>query len=196
MAPLRLQLFCLGGRWWTDFSSVSQCGFVLLLWTSGLIPHTTPEGCGDRWTLIFNVLISVFALSTVSLWRRPAACVRVFSTSRPLNKVSVGVRRQSVPGMQLSGEHYGIVGLAANRTKESSSHPSGLVYTVEDVHKRWERNFAGWVRRKMLPGKCRLFFLNKHSNQRCIFCTILQMFTRIDVKSQTCAEIALKHQLI
>lgn len=75
-----------------------------LLRTGGLIPHTTPEGCGDRWTFILNVLISDFILSTVSLWRRPAArmCVCVFSASRPLNKVSVGVRRQNVPGMQLS----------------------------------------------------------------------------------------------
>lgn len=86
---------------------VSRCGFVLLLWTSGLIPHTTPEGYGDRWTLIFNVLISVFILSTVSLWWRPAASVCVFSTSRPLNKVSVGVRRQSVPGMQHSASLWG-----------------------------------------------------------------------------------------
>lgn len=42
----------------------------------------------------------------------------------------------------LRREHYGIVGLVANRTKQSSSHPSGLFYLEEDVHKGWERNFA------------------------------------------------------
>lgn len=43
--------------------------------------------------------------------------------------------------LHLSREHYGIVALAANRTKESSTHPSGLVSSVEDVHNDEKETF-------------------------------------------------------
>lgn len=42
----------------------------------------------------------------------------------------------------LSREHYGLVGLVASGTKESSSHPSGLFCSEENAHERSDRNFA------------------------------------------------------
>lgn len=80
-------------------TSFCFCFFVCA--ASGLHSHTPPEGYSDRWTFIFNVLISVFAQQ---LEARVCVCVL---TSRPLNKVSVGVRRQSVPGMHLSAALWG-----------------------------------------------------------------------------------------
>ena len=54
-----------------------------------------------------------------------------------------------------------------------------------------ETSLAG--RQKMLPRKDRLFFSNKHTNQRCKFRTILQIFIRIEIKSQTCTVIMPNH---
>lgn len=64
-------------------------------------------------------------------------------TGRPLNKVSVGVRRQSVPGMQLCGEHYGIVvvGLPTGPKRAAAIHLA-LSYSEGDDRGRRERNFA------------------------------------------------------
>lgn len=42
----------------------------------------------------------------------------------------------------LSREHYGLVGLVASGTKESSSHPSGLFCSEENAHERSDRNFS------------------------------------------------------
>lgn len=126
------------------------------MWTSGLYPRTTPEGYSDRWTLIFSVLISVFTLSTVSLWWRPAACVFVFLTSRPLNKVSVGVRRQSVPGTRLSASLRGALWDCWFHCQQDQREQQSSIWPclLSRGHP-WEmRKKLFWLGgRKMLPGK-------------------------------------------
>lgn len=83
-----------------------------------------------------SVLISVFASLMVCLWQRLELCVCMCVFNQQPTKQGICGSEMAAflacSSLRLSREHHGI----ANRTEESSSHPSGPVYCVEDVHRR------------------------------------------------------------